>query len=90
MKRFVDNADVFKILAFLAATKQLYEWFTLSIFLSVCPSVHLSHLFHYVPIIAPSWNLITDDGSDIHAKGQGQRSKVKAQRAKPDLAVSGP
>ena len=37
---------------FLAATKQLYECY----FLSVCPSVHPSHLFDYVPIIASSWN----------------------------------
>ena len=35
---------------FLAATKQLYEWY----FLSVCPSVRLSHLFDYVPIIVSS------------------------------------
>ena len=33
---------------FLAATKQLNEWY----FLSVC----LSHLFDYVPIIVSSWN----------------------------------
>ena len=37
---------------FLAATKQLYEWYFLSVCLSVCPS----HLFDYVPIIASSWN----------------------------------
>ena len=54
--------------SFLAATKQLYEWFSLSIrpsvCLSVCPSVHLSvclsvclsvrHTFDYVPIIISS------------------------------------
>ena len=33
---------------FLAATKQLYEWFI--------PSVCLSHLFHYVSIIVSPWN----------------------------------
>ena len=37
---------------FLAATRQLYEWY----FLSVCLSVRPSHLFDYVPIIASSWN----------------------------------
>ena len=57
---------------FLAATKQLYEWYFLSVCpsvrlsvrlsvcpsvcLSVCPSVRLSHLFDYVPIIVSSWN----------------------------------
>ena len=37
---------------FLTATKQLYKWY----FLSVCPSVRLSHLFDCVPIIVSSWN----------------------------------
>ena len=37
---------------FLAATKHPYEWY----FPSVCLSVCLSHLFHYVPIIVSSWN----------------------------------
>ena len=37
---------------FLAATKQLYEWFSLFVCLSACPS----QLFHYVPIIVSSWN----------------------------------
>ena len=35
---------------FLAATKQLYEWFMLP----VCPSACLSHLFHYGVIIVLS------------------------------------
>ena len=33
-----------------AATKQLYEWLS--------PSVCLWHLFHYVPIIVSSWNIL--------------------------------
>ena len=45
-------------LLFLAATKQLYEWFSPSVRLSVRPSVRLSvrlsHLFDYVPIILSS------------------------------------
>ena len=36
------------IITFLAATKQLYKWYF--------PSVCLSHLFDYVPIIVSSWN----------------------------------
>ena len=42
---------------FLAATKQLYEWFSSSVCLFVCLSICLSHLFDYVPIIASSQNL---------------------------------
>ena len=57
------------MLLFLAATKQLYEWFSPS----VRPSVCLWRLFHYVPIIVSSWNLfITNDKRDVHAKDQGQ------------------
>ena len=70
---------------FLAANKQLLR----HLFLSVCLSVRLSHLFQYVPIIVSSWNywVITIDRRDVHAKVKvrGQRS----QRSWPHLAVSG-
>ena len=40
----------------LAATKQLYEWFCLSVRPSVCPlSICLSHLFDNFPLIVSSW-----------------------------------
>ena len=57
--------------SFLAVTKQFYEWFSLSI--------SPSHLFHYVPIIISSWNflVLTIEKSDVHVKGQGQRSKAQ-------------
>ena len=41
---------------FLAATKQLYEWFSPSVSPSVCPYVRLSRLFRNVPLIVSSWN----------------------------------
>ena len=44
----ISNDCCNALLYILAATKQLYEWFSPS----VCPS----HLFDYVPIIVPSWN----------------------------------
>ena len=66
---------------FLAATKQLYECY----FLSVYPSVRPSHLFDYVPIIVSSWNFINDGQSEIYAKGQGQKSKVKVTEVKTEL-----
>ena len=42
--------------SFSAATKQLYDWFSPSVCLSIRPSVCQSHLFHHVPIIISSWN----------------------------------
>ena len=67
---------------FLAATKQLYEWFSPSVCLSVCPSAGLSvrHPFwlcSHHRIITKFSGVITIDRSDVHAKGQGHRSKVK-------------
>ena len=63
---------------FLAETKQLYEWSSLS----VCPSVRLSHLFDYVPIIVSSWNFqellpVTKATSmqKLKVKGQGHRGQ---------------
>ena len=60
-------------------------WMVQSVCLSVRPSVRLS----VCPSVAPFWlcshhriimkfsGVITSDRSDVHAKGQGQRSKVK-------------
>ena len=78
---------------FLAATKQLYEWFSpsvcLSVCLSVCPSVRLSvtpfWLCSHHPIIMKFSGVITSDKSDVHAKGQGQRSKVKVTEVTTQL-----
>ena len=73
---------------FLAATKQLYGWLSPS----VCPSVRLSvclwHIFHYVPLIVYIMKfsgVITDDKSDVHAKGQGQRAKIKVTEVTAQL-----
>ena len=67
-------------LLFLAATKQLYEWYFLSVCPSVCLSVCLSHLFDYVPIIVSSQNFqellpMTEVISmqKVKVKGQGHR-----------------
>ena len=69
---------------FLAATKQLYKWY----FLSVC----LSHLFDYVSIIISSWNFqellpMTKLRSLQKVKVRCQRSR--SQRSQPNLTVSG-
>ena len=78
---------------FLAATKQLYEWFSPSVCpsvrLSVCLSVRLSvtpfWLCSHHPIIMKFSGVITSDKSDVHAKGQGQRSKVKVTEVTTQL-----
>ena len=71
--------------SFLAATKQLYKWY----FPSVCPSVR--------PSVTPFWlcsphriimkfsGVITNDKNKVHAKGQGQRSKVKVTEVTTQL-----
>ena len=78
---------------FLAATKQLYKWY----FPSVCPSVCLSVCPSVRPSVTPFWlcsphhiimkfsGVITNDKSKVHAKGQGQRSKVKVTKVTTQL-----
>ena len=68
-----DVLPVFCFVLFLAATKQLYEWY----FLSVRPSVTPFWLCFHHRIIMKFSGVITKDQGKIHAKGQGQRSKVK-------------
>ena len=80
------------VTVFLAATKQLYEWFSPSLRLSVCLSVFPSHLFDYVTIIVSSWNFQelsprTRVRSMQKVKVRGQRSR--SRRSQPNLTVSG-
>ena len=94
---------------FLAATKQLYEWYflsvcpsvRLSVCLSVCPSVCPSVRLSVCPSVTPFWlcshhriimkfsGVITLDQGKVHAKGQGQRSKVKVTEVTTQIFVSG-
>ena len=51
-------------------------------------SARPSRLFDYVPITVSSWNfsrVITNDHSDVHAKGQGDRSKVEVTEVNTQL-----
>ena len=66
---------------FLAAAKQLYEW----LILSVSPSVTHFWLCSHHCIIIKFLGVITNDQSELHAKGQCQRSKVKVTEVKTPL-----
>ena len=82
---------VFKFIyaTFLAATKQLYKWY----FPSVCPSVRLYVRLSVTPfwlcshhrIIMKFSGVITNDEHKVHAKVQGQRSKVKVTEVTTQL-----
>ena len=79
---------------FLAATKQLYDWFSPSVRLSVCLSVRPSVCLSVTPFSPCSHHrinmkfsgVITMVKSDVHAKGQGQRSKVKVTEVNTQLS----
>ena len=60
-------------------------WLVQSVCPSVCPSVTpFSPCSHHRIIIKFS-EVITNDKSDVHAKGQGQRSKVKVTEVNTQL-----
>ena len=67
------------------ATKQLYEWFSPSVRLSVCLSVTPFWLCYHHHIIMKFSGVITKDQGKVHAKGQGQRSKVKVTEVTTQL-----
>ena len=70
---------------FLAATKQLYKWYFPSVRLSVCLSVTPFWLCSRHRIIMKFSGVITTDQGKVHAKGQGQRSKVKVTEVTTQL-----
>ena len=70
---------------FLAATRQLYEWYFLSVCPSVCPSVTPFWLCSHYRIIMKFSGVFTRDQGKVHAKGQGQRSKVKVTEVTTQL-----
>ena len=82
---FYTLFQLYIFIMFLAATKQLYEWFSPSVRLSVRPSVTPFWLCSYQRIIMKFSGVITNDKSDVHAKSQGQRSKVKVTEVTTQL-----
>ena len=81
----VRTSDVWVLRSFLAATKQLYEWFSPSVRPSVCPCVTPFWLCSHHRIIMKFSGVITSDKSDVHVKGQGQRSKVRVTEVTTEL-----
>ena len=81
----IQTANNNQMCIVLAATKQLYEWFSLSVCLSVCLSVTPFSLCSYRIIMKFSW-FFTNDRSDVHAKDQDQRSKVKVTEVKTQFS----
>ena len=75
------NGHNLLIFIFLPATKQLYKWYFPSVRLSVTPFWLCSH--HR--IIMKLSEVITNDQRKVHAKGQGQRSKVKVTEVTTQL-----
>ena len=81
-----DNVNINFWPEFLAATKQLYEWYFLSVCLSVRLSVTPFWLCSHHCIIMKFSGVITTDQGNVHAKGQGQRSKVKVTEVATQLS----
>ena len=71
--------------SFLAATKQLYKWYFPSVRLSVRLSVTPFWLCSHNRIIMKFSGVITSNRNDVHAKGQGQKSKVKVTEVTTQL-----
>ena len=57
-----------------------------SVSLSVCPSVTPFWLCSHHRIIVKFSGVITNDKSDVYAKGQGQRSKIKVTEVNTQLS----
>ena len=72
-------------LDFLAATMQLYEWFSPSVCPSVCLSITPFWLCSHHRINMKFSGVITSDRSVVHAQGPGQRSKVKVTEVPTQL-----
>ena len=60
-------------------------WMVLSVCLSVCPSATPFSLCSHHRIILKFSEVITNDQSKVHAKDQGQRSKIKVKEVKNQL-----
>ena len=86
IKWYLQEHSPLVTMLFLAATKQHYEWYFLSVCLSVCLSVTHFWLCSHHRIIMKFSGVTTTDQGNVHAKGQGQRSKVKVTEVNSQLS----
>ena len=70
-------SNLLNIFSVIFSCDQAALWMVFSFRLSVCLSVTPFWLCSHHRIIMKFSGVITNDRSDVHAKGQGQRSKVK-------------
>ena len=77
----IGQCPLLLCIVFLAATKQLYKWYFPFVRLTVTP---FWLCFHH-RIIMKFSGVITNDRRKVHAKGQGQRSKVKVTEVTTQL-----
>ena len=86
--QFKFHRHVFASCSLLAATKQLYEWFSPSVCLSIhVPVTPFSLCSHYH--IMQFSGVITNGKSDVSSKGQGQKSEVEVTEVKTQFSHFG-
>ena len=70
----------------LPKTSQFWKSFRQSVRLSVCPPVTPFSLCCHYRVVLKFSGVITNDRCDVHAKGHGQRSKVKVTEVMTPLS----
>ena len=71
------NVNYVRATSFIFSCDQAALWMVFSVRRSVCLSITTFWLCSHNRIVMKFSGAITNDKSDVHAKGQGQRSKVK-------------
>ena len=89
MKEVTHREEFWSSICLVFSCDQAALWMVfsvcLSVRLSVCLSVTPFWLCSHLRIIMKFSGVITNDKSDVHAKGQGQRSKVKVTEVNTQL-----
>ena len=83
--KFFEALNIDPVLYHICSCDQAAQWMVQSVRLSVRLSVTPFWLCSHHHIIMKSSGVVTNDKSDVHAKGQGQRSKVKVPEVNTQL-----